>query len=193
MGASMGGELSISIRRSFSCRRDDLQLDGDGRRQLLDTDGRARRLNLPEVLGIDLIETREVTLHVDEVDGDVENLLERAPRLLQDGPDVGDRRTGLNLDVVIDHAPGFVAQNAGNLTGAGLAWPYPRQEEQIAHASGVRIGTNGRRSLVSTNGAALVMGLRERGRGELATCLRSSGSGSRLATTVPGPQPLGHE
>src|SRR6266542_5653082 len=98
MPGSMIGEMSMRLMR-VSYARDHFQLDVDRRRQRVDADGGPRRLHFREVLAVDAVEALEVALHVGEVDGDVEDLLDRAAGLLQDRLHVLDRSARLHFDV----------------------------------------------------------------------------------------------
>src|SRR5205085_2462062 len=98
-----------------------------------------RRLYGAKVFGVDAIEGVEVALHVREINGYVEHLLQRAATLFEDCLHVLDARARLNLDVVLRDVPGRIAHDSWNLAATRLAWTDAGQEEKVADASRVRI------------------------------------------------------
>src|SRR5262245_52631678 len=102
-----------------------LDRDRNGKRD--DADRRPRRADRREIFAVDLVEGREVAVHVRQEDRDVDDLLERAAGVFENGLDVRDARARLSLD------------SLRNLLGLRMPRSDPGKEDQIPDPAPVRI------------------------------------------------------
>ena len=131
-----------------------LQLDGDGRWQAVDFDGRAARLGrgVRKVLCVDAVERFEIAVHVHQENRDVEQFLPAASVRIQDGFDIGKNAVDLGFKIefhkvaiVIERQSGYAAIVA---VASCDARSYTTQKEQVAGFASKWIGSNGLWSLV---------------------------------------------
>ena len=123
----------------LSRRRHHLQFNGDRRGQAVDLQGGPARRVLLEVLLPQPVVGGEIVLHVGEEDGYVHDLFPRGTGILQDPLHVLEHAAHLRFDVVGNDVPISIQLHAGYLLRATRPRPHAAEEEQIAHAPGMRV------------------------------------------------------
>ena len=126
---------------SLSHSRDDLELDGNRRRQRCDLNRRASWVGFAgpgEILGVKPIVDWKIFFHVREKDCDVDDVLPRRACVFQNEPHVLENRAALRFDVVRDDVAGGIERHTGNFFAAPHARANAREEQQVAYAFRMR-------------------------------------------------------
>lgn len=136
-------------RASIGHRCHAFQFNGDGRGQPVDFNGGAARLGcrIGEILGVNAIECREIAVHVNQENRDVDQCIPAAPVGLEDGIHVGKNTVDLSLKIEFLEIPIVVQSQSRNPAIMGVAsrdaGPNTAQKEQVTRFSSKGVGPNG--------------------------------------------------
>ena len=124
-----------------------LQFDGNWGREPVDFHRRPARLVVLEILRVQAVEGLEVSVHVYEKDGDVDELFPAASARLEDGLDVGEDTVDLSFKVKSLEVAVVVQFQSWNATIIGVAACRSRtdaaQEQEVAYAASVGVEADG--------------------------------------------------
>jgi hypothetical protein len=132
-------------------RGDALKFNGNGSWQAVDFDRGTARLIGAKVFGVQSVEGVEITFHIHEEYGHINQLVPTRAACFQDGLDVLKHTVHLGFEIKSFKISVVIQFQPRNTTvvrvASGRSRPYTAKEEQVAYSSCMGVQTHGFRGI----------------------------------------------